>query len=179
MVDMKETILIKGNSFEKIKKEINLNFGKKIIFTSNDDDLNRKVIEKLLIDVLLINLEGRKDFQKQRNSGFNQVLAKICQKNKVKIGINLDEIINSSVGHRPVYPKEGRVPLRGLKLRNSGVKAEILARVRQNVKLCNKNKIDMVFVAEKHKRNIHDLKAFGLVLGMPTWMTKNLQTFFN
>ena len=34
----------------------------------------------------------------------------------------------------------------------------------------------MKFIAQdkKHKRNLTDLKALGLVLGMPTWMTKIL-----
>lgn len=119
-----------------------------IIFTSEDDDLNRKVLEKLKIDILLINQKGRKDFQKQRNSGFNHILAKIAKKNNIQIGINLDEIISKE-------PK-------------------ILARIQQNIKICNKNKIQMQFL-EKNKRNFHDLKSLGLVLGMPTWMTKKLQ----
>ena len=69
------------------------------------------------------------------------------------MGINLDEIIES----------------------NEKTKAEILARARQNIKLCSKNKLRMKFISnEKNKRNLHDLKALGLVLGMPTWMTKEL-----
>lgn len=124
-----------------------------IIFTSDDDELNRKVLEKLPIQILLINLEKRKDFQKQRNSGLNQVLAKIAKKNKIQIGINLDEIIESKNKHL------------------------ILARITQNIKLCNKNKIQMQFITQnkKNKRNIYDLKSLGLVLGMPTWMTKGLK----
>jgi RNase P/RNase MRP subunit p30 len=124
-----------------------------IIFTSNDDELNRKVLEKLKIDILLINQEKRKDFQKQRNSGFNQVMAKIAQKNKIQIGINLDEIINSKN------------------------KPEILARIQQNIKLCNKYKIQMQFIG-KNKRNLHDLKSLGLVLGMNTSLTKGLTNIF-
>ena len=124
-----------------------------IIFTSEDDDLNRKVLEKLKIDILLINQENRKDFQKQRNSGFNHVLAKIAQKNKIQIGINLDEIIES--------PN----------------KQKILARVHQNIKICNKNKIQMQFIG-KNKRNLHNLKSLGLVLGMNTTLTKGLTNIF-
>ncbi|MAG10855.1 hypothetical protein CMI44_00900 [Candidatus Pacearchaeota archaeon] len=153
---MKKYILIKENTFEKVRKKINENKDKKIIFTSDNDELNRKVLEKLAIDVLLINQSGRRDFQKQRNSGFNQVLAKIAKKGEVAVGINLDEII---------VPREKS-------------KLDILARVQQNTKLCNKNKLRMVFCG-KNDRSMHDLKALGLVLGMPTWMTKDLQTFFN
>ncbi len=145
-------MIIHETTFEKAKKLIAQNPDKEIIFSGDDDEINRKVLEKLLIDVLLINQKGRRDFQKQRNSGFNHVLAKIAKKNNVIIGINLDEIIDS----------KGKS------------KAEILARVRQNIKICSKNKLNMKFISEKHSRNIYDLKSLGLILGMPTWMTKNL-----
>jgi len=148
--------IIKENTFEKVRKETQ-NAKKEnqvIIFTSDDDELNRKVLEKLQIDILLLNQRNRKDFQKQRNSGLNHVLAKIAKKNKIAIGINLDEIIESS----------------------SKQKSEILARVKQNIKLCNKNKLKMKSIAQKkqNERNIYDLKSLGLILGMPTWMTKEL-----
>ena len=149
-----EQTLIQEKTFEKARNEIKKNKGKIIIFSSEDDDLNRKVLEKEPINILLLNQKSRKDFQKQRNSGFNHVLAKIAKKNKISIGINLDEIINS----------------------NSKEKAEILGRIKQNIKLCNKNKLKMKFIAinKKNERNIYDLKSLGLVLGMPTFMTKNL-----
>jgi len=145
-------ILITETNFDKARKKIKENKGKTLIFTSDDDELNRKVMEKLPIQILLINQSHKKDFQKQRNSGFNHVLAKIAKKKKVAIGINLDEIINSKAKQ----------------------KAEILARVRQNIKICNKNKVNMKFISFKHKRDIYDLKALGLVLGMPTNIIKEL-----
>lgn len=148
---MKNHILIQENTFEKARKAIRDNKGKKIIFSSNNDELNRKILEKENINILLLNQKGRKDRQKQRDSGFNQVLAKLAKKKNVAIGINLDEIIESK-------EKE---------------KAKILARVEQNIKLCNKNKLHMKFIS-KIKRDDYGLKALGLVLGMPTWMTKQL-----
>lgn len=147
---MENYVLVKETDFMKTRKKIKENKGKIIAFSSNDDELNRKILEKEKIDILLLNQSERKDSQKQRNSGFNQVLAKIAKKNNVAIGINLDEIVEA---------------------RN---KSEILARVKQNIKICNKNKLKMKFIAEKHKRNIYDLKSLGLVLGMPTTMTKEL-----
>jgi len=148
---MKPQIIIQENNFDIARKKIKENKTKTIIFSGDDDDLNRKVLEKLPIQILLINLSKRKDKLKQENSGFNQVLAKIAKKNNVAIGINFDEIINAK-------PKR---------------KAEILARIKQNINLCNKNKIKMKFINQK-SRDIYDLKALGLVLGMPTWMTKQL-----
>ena len=146
--------LIQENTFEKAKKEINKSKFQEIIFSSNDDELNRKILEKLPISIILINQSRRKDRQKQRDSGFNQVMAKIAKKNKVTIGINFDEIIESS-------PE---------------TKKKILARIKQNIKLCNKNKLKMRFIVQnpKNQRNTYDLKSLGLILGMPTWMTKLL-----
>lgn len=149
---MKNTILIQEDNFSEARKQIRKNKGKMIIFSSDNEELNRKILEKENIDVLLLNQSKRKDFQKQRNSGFNQVLAKIAKKNDIAIGINLDEIISSEKKQ----------------------KAEILARVRQNIKLCKKNKLKIKFISQKDKRNIYDLKTLGLILGMPTWMVKNL-----
>jgi len=145
--------LIFENSFEKAREEIRKTKNQKIIFTSNNDELNRKILEKQPIDILLINQSSRKDKQKQRDSGFNQVMAKIAKKKNVTIGINLDEIIESPLEKRK----------------------KILARVKQNIKLCNKNKLKMKFIAIKPKNNrdIYDLKSLGLVLGMPTWMTSS------
>ena len=150
---MKE-IFVQENTFEKARKEINKNKSQEIIFSSNNDELNRKVLEKIPINILLLNQSQRKDRQKQRDSGFNQVLAKIAKKNKVAIGINLDEIVESS-------PQ---------------TKKKILARIKQNIKLCNKNKLKMKFIAtqKQNQRNIYDLKSLGLVLGMPSDMRKHL-----
>ena len=146
-------ILIQENEFQRARQKIReaQKSGKKIVFTSNSDDLNRKILEKEKINTLLLNLSGRKDKVKQRDSGFNQVLAKEAKKKNVAIGINLDEILNSKENDKP----------------------KILARVAQNIKLCNKNKLKMTFIA-KEDRNLYDLKALSLVLGMPTWMTKEL-----
>ncbi len=148
---MKNAILIQENNFDRARKKIRENKDKAVIFSSDKDELNRKILEKEEIKILLLNQAKRKDRQKQRNSGFNQVLAKIAKKNDVIMGINLDEILNAK----------------------SKQKAEILARVKQNIKLCSKNKLRMKFISQK-KRDIYDLKSLGLVLGMPTWMTSKL-----
>lgn len=146
-----KSVTIQADNFDKARRAIRENKGKIIIFSSNDDELNKKILEKEKINVLLLNLSSRKDRMKQRDSGFNHVLAKLAKKKNISLGINLDEIINSE----------------------SKGKSEILARVRQNIKLCNKNKLKMKFISDE-KRDGYNLKSLGLVLGMPTWMTKNL-----
>lgn len=147
-------IIIQENDFQRARKKIReaqktKESGKEIVFSSNDDELNRKILEKEDIDILLIPLVSRKDRMKQRDSGFNHVLAKLAKKKNIAVGIDLDEIISS---------KE---------------KSEILARARQNIKLCNKNKLKMQFISKK-KEDVYNLKSLGIVLGMPTWMTSQL-----
>ena len=150
-----ETKILTEKNFSRLKEQVKKAKEGTIIFTSEDDELNRKVLEKLPINILLINQKGRKDYQKQRNSGFNHVMAKLAKKNKIAIGTNLDEIIDTK-------------PLE---------KQKILARIKQNIALCNKNKVQMQFILFEHKRDIYELKALGLFLGMPTWMTKQLNIF--
>jgi RNase P/RNase MRP subunit p30 len=154
---MAKQILLTESNFSKLKEKIKkekLKEEMEIIYSSEDDELNRKVMEKLPIDILLINQKNREDFQKQRNSGFNQVIAKIAKKKDITIGINLDEIIEKD---------------------NLKEKAEIISRIKQNVFLCNKEKVKMAFIVQESKnlRNIYDLKSLGTVLGMPTWMTSS------
>ncbi|VVB84097.1 Ribonuclease P protein component 3 [uncultured archaeon] len=149
-----EQILIREDNFDRARKLIKENSEKDIIFSSDDEETARKVLEKENIKMLLLNQAGRKDFQKQRNSGFNHVLAKLAKKKNIIIGINFDEIIEAE-------EKE---------------KLKILARIKQNIKICNKNKLKMKFIIQnpKNKRNILGLKSLALILGMPTDMIKDL-----
>jgi RNase P/RNase MRP subunit p30 len=144
-----EEIILTQKNFTKLKEEVKQNKEKIIVFSSGDDDLNRKVLEKLPIKILLISLSNRKDFQKQRNSGFNQVMAKFAKKKNIIIGINLDELIQE---------------------RDLKKKSELFARLKQNIFICNKNKVKMKFIINKNKRKYQELKSLGIVLGMPTWM---------
>ena len=146
-----ESVIISETEFQKARNRIRKNKGKKIIFSGSTDELNRKVLEKEKIDVLLVSLKGRKDYSKQRNSGFNQVMAKIAKKGGVEIGINLEEILETDKKEKP----------------------KILARVRQNIEICKKNKLKMKFIS-KNKQDRYNLKSLGLVLGMPTWMIKEI-----
>jgi RNase P/RNase MRP subunit p30 len=147
-------ILIEEENFDKARKRIRDSKSNEIIFASKDDELSRKIIEKEKINILLIKQKGRKDKQKQRNSGLNSVMAKIAKKKNIKIGMDIDEIMETK-------GKE---------------KAEILARIEQNIRLCNKEKLNIKFITfnKKYERNNYDLKTFGLVLGMSTTAIKDL-----
>lgn len=146
-------MLICETNFEKARKRIRENKENEIIFCG-DDETNRKVLEKEQINILLLNQKSRKDRQKQRESGFNQVMAKLAKKKDVVIGINFDEIIESHERERE----------------------KIIARIKQNIRICNKHNLKMKFITQnsKNKRDKYDLKALGIILGMPTKMVKTL-----
>ncbi|MFW6046893.1 MAG: RNase P subunit p30 family protein [Candidatus Woesearchaeota archaeon] len=156
---VKQNVIITETNFNKLKQKVKKtkeeNKNSRVIFSSEDDELNRKVIEKISeVEILMIPLSEKKDFMKQRNSGFNHVMAKAAKKNNVSIGIDFNEILDAG---------------------NVNEKSKILSRVMQNIFLCNKNKIKMVFISRKYSRELRDLKSLGLVLGMPTWMAKQLE----
>jgi hypothetical protein len=167
---MEKHIFLTETNFNKLKIEIEKIRKKepnsKIIFFGNNDEINRQVLEKAKIDLILISLSKRKDFSKQRNSGLNTVLVNIAKKNKIIIGIDLDELDFNN------KKEEGKFILS--KLSQNKEKSEILARIIQNINLCKKKKVQMKFISRKKTENLFVLKSLGLSLGMPTWMTKNL-----
>lgn len=154
---MEEFKVLNEKNFNKLKIEIEKirkeNLQKTIIFSSENDDYARQVIEKAKIDILLIPLEERKDFSKQRNSGFNEILANIAKKNKIEIGINFQEILKE----------------------NKNQKSKILARIIQNISLCKKKKLQIKIIPPlKEKGRKMLFISLCLTLGMPTWMIKNI-----
>ena len=83
---MENQRILSEKTFEKVKKKISEikkeNPEEEIVLSVDDDELARKILEKLgkEIDVFLINQKNRKDFQKQRNSGLNEIIARIAKK---------------------------------------------------------------------------------------------------
>ncbi len=129
-------------NISKVKKKNDF-----IIIESSDK--TRHIIEKLKPN-LIYNLElvGRKDFIHHRNSGLNQILCKLANKNKVIIGINFNNFLKET------------------KLR----KDIIIGRIQQNIKLCRKYKVKMLigsFATSPYEmRNPQDLLSFAIILGM-------------
>jgi RNase P/RNase MRP subunit p30 len=144
-----EQIILTEKNFSRLKEMVKKEKEKEIIFSSADDELNRKVMEKLDVSGILISLSERKDYMKQRNSGFNQVMAKIAKKKGIFIAIDFNELTNS---------KE---------------KSRIISRLKQNIFLCNKYGIILKFINVENK-NLLDLKSLLLVLGLKTSLIKNL-----
>jgi len=123
-------------------------FGKIGIY-GGDDAFNRRVVESLKIDYL-ISVESLTKFDnlKQRDSGLNHVVAKMMEDKGVGVVVDMSAISKLS----------------------GKVKAERIARVIQNVKVCRKVGCRVLIGSlAKDKKGLFDLKgrqSFGVGVGM-------------
>ncbi len=131
---------------------------KLIAVIGRDDVFNRRVIETCKIDYLVSPERGfRRDSVKQRDSGLNHVIAKEAGKRKISIVINFSELFD-----------EGN--------RKKKERAEILARIMQNIKICRrakcKIKIATLAKTKEQLRTENELGSFGFSLGMSSQQVK-------
>ncbi|MAF50700.1 MAG: hypothetical protein CMH64_01285 [Nanoarchaeota archaeon] len=130
------------------------------VVEGKNEKINRKAVEDKNNN-LLYGLEkfGIKDKIHYRDSGLNQVLCKLAKKNNVKIGFSFSDVLNSNEE-----------------------KSVILGRMVQNVKLCNKYKVDMIigsFAKSKYEmKSGKDLVAFGKLIGMKKIWNEKIDSFF-
>lgn len=131
--------MIKTTNFEEAKKLIKKE-SKPIIVEAQNSEFNRKMLEYGHFDVLL-SIEKEKSSRSLRSidSGLNEVLARIAAKNKVAIGIDLEEI-------------------RSLDKKNKSLR---LLKIIQNIKLCRKSHTKMKILNFKDKNT-----AFSLLLSL-------------
>lgn len=137
--------IIEIDSRSELSRKINKN---KLIIVQGGK-FNKEILQNKKVDILL-NPEKNpeKDFIHQRNSGLNQSLCKLAKKNNIAIGISFNEI-----------------------LRNKSIRrAILLGRIKQNIKLCRKYKVRMVFASFAEdvyeQRAAKDLINFITCLGM-------------
>lgn len=90
----------------------------------------------------------KKDFMHQRGSGFNHIMAKHANKNNICVGFSFSTILNADSVNR----------------------SKIIGRIKQNIKLCRKYKVNTVIasfaVNPWDMRAPKDLLTFFSVLGM-------------
>ncbi len=142
-----ELIFIGNADFSGIKSKIKLNSSKKIIKSDSAKDRNN--IEERKADVIYeFETLSKKDSMHFRNSGINQVIAKLMKDKKVAYGLSFSLILNAS----------GRE------------KSVLLGRMMQNIRLCRKYKIPVVIASFARKpcemRDYKDLTAFARTLGL-------------
>lgn len=143
-----ELVKIINVPFKELRKEIQKS-KEKIIVSGGDEKVNRLAVESKKVDILLSpELNSKKDSFFVRKSGLNQVLCKLAYENKVAIGFNFSNVLNSSGRER----------------------SKLIGRMAQNVKMCRKYKVKMIvstFAKNKYELRSSDiLKSFGKVIGM-------------
>lgn len=122
-----------------IKKE-----EKPVIVLAQNDEFNRKILEYGKFNILLSIERGKRQRTLRTiDSGLNHVLAEIATKNKISIGIDMEELRN--------LEKEE--------------KANKLEKIKQNIKICRKAKTRLALLNYKDKK---DAFAFLISLGAST-----------
>jgi ribonuclease P/MRP protein subunit RPP1 len=137
-----------NKDFNKLRRKI-IKSKELVVIQGGDEKINRFAVENKKVNILLSPEKGKKnDFIHSRNSGLNQILAKLANKNKIQIGFSFNYILNSRDKKR----------------------ALILGRMKQNVKICRKYKVKMRLGSFANKnfelRSADALLAFGKCIGM-------------
>lgn len=142
----------KNDSFEKIAKKLDLDL---IYVDIKNNSFENCVIkkmsdEKLDMDFVYgLELSSRQDYIHQRNSGLNHILAKQLKEKDIVVCFGLSYALEENV----------------------------LGRMRQNVKLCRKYKVKMIYVSlacdEFGLRSEHDLQYFAKSIGFNSFEIKN------
>ena len=133
----------------KAKKLSNL-----VIYTSTGND--SYAIEKSNLTIIFgLETIAARDSMHSRNSGLNQVLCKLANKNNVIIGFSFSGILNT----------------------DGVTRSQILGRTMQNIRLCRKYKVKTVVASFAEKpyemRPYHDLKSVFICFGMHPEEAKN------
>lgn len=124
-----------------------------IIVKAQSIEFNRKILEYGKFDILLsIELTSNKNSLRSIDSGFNEVLGKIASKNKIALGIDLQEI-------KSLDKKE---------------KGNILSKIAQNIMLCRKTKTKIAILNYKNKMTA---LSFLLSLGASSKQAKEALAF--
>ena len=139
--------LIKADSIDKLVKKVNKASGV-VIVEGGNDKINRAALENKKVNILLGPEKGKKrDHTHYRNSGLNQVLCKLANKNNIAIGFDFNDVL---------YAKE----------RYKLERYIILGRMMQNVRFCRKYKVKMYVFDFSNERNKEELRSFCFVIGM-------------
>ncbi|MBS3065913.1 hypothetical protein J4229_02605 [Candidatus Pacearchaeota archaeon] len=145
--------IISTTNIEQAKNLIKNSKEKPLIVRAQNDEFNRRILEYGRFDILLSPESGKRQRTlRSIESGLNSTLAKIATKNKISIGMDIDEIKN--------LEKEE--------------KAKKIERIRQNIKICRKAKTKLALLNCKDEKNAH---SFLISLGASTQQAKEALTF--
>jgi RNase P/RNase MRP subunit p30 len=137
-------MIINTSNINEARKLIQNSKEKPLIVFAQDLEFNRRILEYGKFDILLFpELLQKKDRLRALDSGFNHVLAKIAAQNKISFGIDLKKIRSSEKKQ----------------------KAQFIARIIQNIKICRKANCKVALVNCKDKKDAFD---FLISLGAST-----------
>ena len=137
------------------------NLTKFVIYKSTGND--RHAIEKSRPNVVFgLETIASRDSMHSRNSGLNQILCKLANKNNIIIGFSFSSLLNT----------DGKL------------RSQILGRLMQNIRLCRKYKVKTVIASFAEKpydmRPCPDLKSALISLGMhPTEASDSFGNIYN
>ncbi|MEK6933295.1 MAG: hypothetical protein AABW75_00275 [Nanoarchaeota archaeon] len=128
--------IIETDNPEKAKQAIKSIKNSPIIIKSKNLDFDRKLLEYGKFDILLdIEKTNGKNTLRYINSGLNHVLARIASKNNIALGIDL----------------------LALSKKNKKEKAELLTKIKQNIKICRKAGVKIKALFYKDKKDVMSL----------------------
>jgi len=150
-----DIVLFDGEQFElgydKVYKAtlLHLNEPKKAeglaVFECNEFDL-KQVLESKKASIVILSEKAEKDSLHWRRTALNRSLCELAKKKDIAVAFSFSTILNAK--NRPL----------------------LFGRIMQNIRLCRKYKVDMLFASfAKNKwemRAPHELIAFAQLLGM-------------
>lgn len=140
-------MIISTQNLQQAKDQIKKS-SKPIIVRAQSDEFNRKILEYGKFDILLSLEDAKSNSIRKINSGFNHVLAKIAAKNKIALGIDMQEL--AQLGKKD--------------------KAQVLSKIIQNIQIARKAKCQIKVLNFTDKTNALN---FLLSLGASTQQAKN------
>jgi len=117
------------------------------VLKSNNPEIIRKCIEQKKADVIYgLEFHSRKDYMKQLDSGFNQILARFAHENEVMMAFSYSDLLQLDLNNR----------------------LKVLPRLMQNIKLYEKYKVSYDFFSFSNNpmllRSRNNVEAFKRVL---------------
>ncbi len=142
-----ELVFIGDATVPNIKSKLKLLTSKRIFKSNMQKD--RALIESKKADLIFeFEQEKRKDPMHFRNSGLNQVLAKLMKQKNVAYGLSFNQLLHASREEQ----------------------SKMMGRMMQNLRLCKKYKVPVVVASfARHPyemRDYKDLVAFAKSLGL-------------
>ncbi len=151
--------LIKSEDIRSLRKKIDSEKGI-VVVEAGSDEINKSLFENKRVGILVgLEKNRERDFMKSRDSGLNQTLCKLANKNKIIIGFSFSDVLNS----------------------NGIERSNLLGKMMQNARLCRKYKVKMIVGSFASKwqelRSESDLMAFGREIGIEKVNNKDVISF--